>query len=829
MMHPMDEVTDDSTRESTDDSRNEAADDSTHGAPDVSFAELGLAEPLRRALAEEGYEAPTPIQARAIPALLGGRDVLGQAQTGTGKTAAFALPMLQGLSLEPIALQGLVLTPTRELAIQVAEAIHTYARHLRGVRVAPIYGGQPMPKQLRRLEAGLHVVVGTPGRLLDHLRRGTLDLSAVTTLVLDEADEMLRMGFIDDVETLLAALPAARQTALFSATMPAEIVRVAERHLREPVHLEIERRTVTVPTVAQRYLNVGQRQKLDALTRILEVEETDGVLVFVRTKTGAAELTERLQRRGWDAEAMHGDMSQAQRETVVRRLRGGQVDIVVATDVAARGLDVERITHVVNHDISYDPESYVHRIGRTARAGRAGVSVLFVTPRETRLLREIERFTGQRITPMRMPTRADVAARRVEVFRESLKTTIAAGNLEAYLALVEEIAEEGPYDMAEIAAAAARLAGGDRPLELGVGAEPAPDGAGADATVRLFINAGRQHGLRPADIVGAVANETGIPGAAITGIDIYDRFTFLEVPARYQQQVLAGMSGAAIRNRPVSVTVAVPRAVEDGEQRERAAAAADSAGEAPSAPGAPPPVEDDRRHGPDRAAPGAGRRESRAERRERERREQREAPGAAPGGGEAADRERVAPARRDDSRRMRARDRETAEPGARPARPPRADRWTERRGDRPSPRGAGERADRGQRPPWWKVRRGEAPPAAARGERRREAPGARGDRPGGGERREGPRGGGERWRDTGGRRDRPGVARYEPPWKRRRGDDRRGDRRASAGPPRDRDAGEPGREGPPAERPFVERDRAGGRWKPAPRPGRPFRQRPRPR
>jgi ATP-dependent RNA helicase DeaD len=534
---------------------------------DDSFETLGLAEPLLRAISDEGYETPTAIQSRAVPALLAGRDVMGQAQTGTGKTAAFALPMLQRLDLESRALQGLVLTPTRELAIQVAEAIHTYGRHRPGVRVAPIYGGQPMPQQIRRLQTGLHVVVGTPGRLLDHLRRGTLDLSTITTIVLDEADEMLRMGFIEDVETILGALPESHQTALFSATMPPEIVRVAERHLHDPVHFEVEGHAVTVPTIEQRYLNVGERQKLDALTRVLEVEATDAVLVFVRTKTGAAELTERLQHRGWDAEAMHGDMTQAQREAVVRRFRGGQVDIVVATDVAARGWDVERITHVVNYDIPYDAESYVHRIGRTARAGRTGASVLFVTPRETRLLREIERYTGRRIEPMKMPTRADVAARRVEIFKETLTRAVAEGNLEPYLALVEEIVEEGPYDMAEVAAAAARLASGDRPLEAGVDGDGRAD-AGEDVTpVRLYINAGRQDGIRAADVVGAIANEADLRGADINNIEIHDRFTFLEVPGRYREQVLSRMAGAKIRNRPVSVTVAVPpdEPVENGE------------------------------------------------------------------------------------------------------------------------------------------------------------------------------------------------------------------------------------------------------------------------
>ncbi|HEX6863504.1 MAG TPA: DEAD/DEAH box helicase, partial [Thermoanaerobaculia bacterium] len=360
-----------------------------------SFESLGLSEPILKAIAEVGYEAPTPIQAKTIPAMMAGRDLIGQAQTGTGKTAAFAIPILEKIDPSSPEVQALVLAPTRELAIQVAEAVHTYSKHLGRIGVIPVYGGQPIQLQLKRLQRGVHVVVGTPGRIMDHLRRGTLRLDALRIVVLDEADEMLRMGFIDDVEWILAQAPPERQTALFSATLPREVRRIAERHLKKPVSIEIERPTLTVPAIEQRYLNVSPQQKLDALTRILETEPTEAVLIFTRTKTGAAELSERLQGRGYAAEAMHGDMNQAQRESVIRRLKAGQVEIVVATDVAARGLDVERITHVVNYDIPNDVEAYVHRIGRTGRAGRSGVAVLFVQPRERRMMAEIERYTGQ--------------------------------------------------------------------------------------------------------------------------------------------------------------------------------------------------------------------------------------------------------------------------------------------------------------------------------------------------------------------------------------------------------------------------------------------------
>jgi ATP-dependent RNA helicase DeaD len=523
-----------------------------------SFDQLGLSKPILAAIADVGYEAPTPIQSKTIPSLLAGRDLIGQAQTGTGKTAAFAIPILQGLDLGRDEVQALVLTPTRELSIQVAEAIHTYSKHMGPVRVLPVYGGQPIQPQLRRLRAGVHVVVGTPGRVMDHLRRGTLTLGALKLVVLDEADEMLRMGFIDDVEWILGQIPGARQTALFSATMPKEVRRIAERHLKDPVVVEIEHKTLTVPTVEQRYVHVSEPGKLEALTHILESEAIEAALVFVRTKTGAADLGERLKARGYTAEAMHGDMSQAQRESVIRRLRSGQVEVVVATDVAARGLDVGRISHVVNYDIPSDPETYLHRIGRTGRAGRAGKAVLFVTPREQRMMREIERFTRQRIEPMKMPTRADVAARRAALFKESIRKALKEDDLEPYLALVEELAEEGGFEMAEIAAAAARLARGDKPLDVALepaGALPATE----DGMVRLFIDAGSRSGVRPADIVGAIAAEAGVPGPAIGSVDIYDRFTFVEIPAQYKDQVLERMSRATIRNRPVRIKVALPR------------------------------------------------------------------------------------------------------------------------------------------------------------------------------------------------------------------------------------------------------------------------------
>ncbi len=528
------------------------------GAPegDITFTQLGLTEPLLKAVTEVGYEAPTPIQARTIPALLEGRDLIGQAQTGTGKTAAFAIPMLQRLDLALNEVQALVLAPTRELAIQVAEAFHTYSKHLGRVSVLPIYGGQPIDRQQQRLQRGVHVVVGTPGRIMDHLRRGTLRLENVRMVALDEADEMLRMGFLEDVEWILSQAPEQRQIALFSATLPPEIRRIASRYLKNPVMVEIERRTLTVPAIEQRYLNVYGPQKLEALTRILETEPTTAVLVFTRMKTSAAELADKLDTRGYAVEAMHGDMGQIQRESALRRFRSGQVEIVVATDVAARGLDVDRISHVVNYDMPHDVESYVHRIGRTGRAGRTGVAILFVAPRERRMLQDIERFTKQRILPMKMPSQADVAARRVAMFKESIRKTLAEEDLELYLTLVEELAEEQGIDMAEIAAAAARLARGDKPFDVEMEPPPREVPPTEGGMVRIFISAGSRAGVRPADIVGAIANEAGVPGKAIGAIDIYDIFTFVEVPEQYREQVLERMSKATIRGRAVDVRVA---------------------------------------------------------------------------------------------------------------------------------------------------------------------------------------------------------------------------------------------------------------------------------
>jgi ATP-dependent RNA helicase DeaD len=545
-----------------------------------AFAALGLRPEIVETLAALGYEVPTPIQERTIPLLLAGKDVIGQAQTGTGKTAAFALPILEKIDPKLKKTQALVLTPTRELAMQVADAVHSYAAKLDHVSVIPVYGGAPIVPQLKRLERGAHVVVGTPGRLIDHLDRGSLDLSNIRLVVLDEADEMLKMGFIEDMEKILGALPAERQTALFSATMADEVLRIAKRHQRSPERVEIEHKTINAPAIEQRFLNVSEGQKLEVLTQILELEPAEATLIFRRTKTGSADLAEKLEGRGFAAVAMHGDMSQPLREAVIRRLRAGQVEIVVATDVAARGLDVEQIEHVINYDIPYDVEAYVHRIGRTGRAGRTGVATLFITPRERRMMREIEKYTGTAIKAMRFPTRADVAAKRIAVFKDSLRKNIQEGDLEMYVALVEQVVEEG-FDLTEVAAAAARIANGSKALvqareqerdaqearaeRSDAGFAPARPASGdkpaarPDKTIRMSIAVGRNDGIRPADIVGSIANEADVPGRDIGPIDIQDDVTYVGIPERFVDTVIEKVGRKKFRGHPLNIRVASDR------------------------------------------------------------------------------------------------------------------------------------------------------------------------------------------------------------------------------------------------------------------------------
>lgn len=521
----------------------------------IRFSELDLAPAIIKAVEEVGYESPSPIQAQSIPHLLAGRDLLGQAQTGTGKTAAFSLPLLSRLDLSRQTPQILVLTPTRELAIQVAEAMQTYSRYMQGFHVLPVYGGQGMDTQLRQLKRGVHVVVGTPGRILDHLRRRTLVLDNLSALVLDEADEMLRMGFIDDVEVILEHTPETRQVALFSATMPDVIRRVAKRHLKNPVEIHIKSKTTTVSTIKQRYWQVSGLHKLDALTRILEVEDFEAILVFVRTKTATVELAEKLEARGYSSAPLNGDMNQTVREKTVDRLKNGDLDIVIATDVAARGLDVERISHVINYDIPTDTEAYVHRIGRTGRAGRKGEAILFVSPREQSMLRAIERATHQPITPMQLPTHEDIVDRRINQFKQTITDTLEAEELGFFEDLINKYQAEHDVGLSEIASALAFLVQKKRPLLMKKKPEPAaprpfgdrpprergergergerrerPDNGPEAGMQRFRIEVGREHNVQPKHIVGAIANEAGIDSANIGHIKLYESYSTVDLP-----------------------------------------------------------------------------------------------------------------------------------------------------------------------------------------------------------------------------------------------------------------------------------------------------------
>ncbi len=486
---------------------------STEPVQDLSFAELDLPAFLLETLNKVGYEKPSPIQQATIPALLQGNDIVGMAQTGTGKTAAFALPVLAQIDVTSPKTQALVLCPTRELAIQVAEAFQTYAEGMRGFHVLPVYGGQEMGRQLQALRRGVHVVVATPGRLLDHLNRKSLDLSEIKTLVLDEADEMLRMGFIDDVELILQKTPPTRQVALFSATMPPVIRRVAEKYLRSPIEVSIKTATSTNANIEQFYWLVQGTNKLDALTRMLEVEEFDGMIIFVRTKNSTQELADKLNARGFSAAALNGDMNQQLRTRTVEQLKNGQLDIVVATDVAARGLDVERISHVMNYDIPYDNETYVHRIGRTGRAGRSGKAILFVAPREQRMLQSIERTTRKKVTRMELPTRGELILHRSQQFKETIAAALANDNLDFFQGLITDLCSEHDCTVEEAAAAMAWLLQKDRPLEPSfkdVGS--AKSGYGKTPAVKAGKSAKAAAPVHDVDSFVASARDAGSPG-----------------------------------------------------------------------------------------------------------------------------------------------------------------------------------------------------------------------------------------------------------------------------------------------------------------------------
>lgn len=547
---------------------------------DISFADLGLAKEVLEAVQKAGYEVPSPIQQQAIPALLKGKNLLGTAQTGTGKTAAFSLPLLSTLNFSHSTPAMLVLTPTRELSIQVAEAIQSFAIAMPKIRALAIYGGQDINVQLKALKRNISIVVATPGRLLDHIRRGSISLAKVQAIVLDEADEMLDMGFMEDVESILKEIPKNAQRALFSATMPEQVRQIVERYLGEYEEVRIEGKTATVENINQRYIMVRPQHKLEALTRVLESEDADGILIFVRTKQETAEVAEKLEARGFNAAPLSGDLAQTLRERTINRLKIGKLDIVVATDVAARGIDVDRISLVVNYDVPYDTESYVHRIGRTGRAGRTGNAILFVTPRERRLLKTIEKATRQPIAPMDMPTGSQISEKRVIAFRKKILEKIEQGDLDIFRDLIQNLASETGTPLLELAAALTALAQESQPLFPEMQELPPPDergkgfkaentfGLGAEENKRLrkerkegldgveegflryYLGVGRKDRVSPKDIVGAIAGESGISSSEIGRIKLFDKFSTVELPEGIPDPLLQILENMYIRGNP---------------------------------------------------------------------------------------------------------------------------------------------------------------------------------------------------------------------------------------------------------------------------------------
>lgn len=523
----------------------------------ISFTEFNLSKTIMKAVAEMGFEEATPIQASTIPPLLEGLDVIGQAQTGTGKTASFGIPLVQLINPSQKTIGGLVLTPTRELAIQVAEEITKIGKYSR-LKVLPIYGGQSIEWQIRSLHRPTQIVVGTPGRIIDHINRGTIKLDDVQMVILDEADEMLNMGFIDDVKFILSRIPETRQTALFSATMPDPIRQLAVKYQKNPKWVRVTPHQVTVPEITQVYYDVFGRDKFDSLSRVLDAENPDLAIIFCRTKKGVDELTASLQSRGYLADGLHGDLSQAQRDRVMKKFREKSIEYLVATDVAARGLDVENVTHVINYDIPQDPEVYVHRIGRTGRAGKTGTAITFVTPAEQGMRRSIEALAKTKIRRMPLPTNADIVEARRAKLKEKIANSIAAQGLEPYRKMITEMMEE--HDIVDIAAAATYLLNEGETLEAQDEPEVDFGDTGAQSgMVRFFINIGRADGIRPGDIVGAIAGEAELPGKVIGMINIYDKFTFVEVPQEHAARVLCSMQQNTIKGRTINIEPARKR------------------------------------------------------------------------------------------------------------------------------------------------------------------------------------------------------------------------------------------------------------------------------
>jgi ATP-dependent RNA helicase DeaD len=518
----------------------------------IRFEDLKLSSEILKAVENKGFEEATPIQAQSIPYIMEGRDIIGQAQTGTGKTAAFGIPILEKLSHEEKAIQAMVICPTRELAIQVAEEIRELAKYKRGVDILPIYGGQPIDRQIKALKKRPQIIVGTPGRVMDHMNRGTLKIDKVRTVVLDEADEMLDMGFIDDIVTILKAVPEGRQTLLFSATMPRPILELTKRFQKNPKHIMVVHKELTAPKIEQVYYEVKEKTKAEVLSRLIDMYNPKLSLVFCNTKRKVDDLVAELQGRGYFADGLHGDLKQVQRDRVMSKFRNGSVDVLVATDVAARGIDVENIEAVFNYDLPQDEEYYVHRIGRTARAGRGGRAFTFVVGREIYKLRDIQRYAKAKIALKKAPSSEDVEEVRTNIFLEKVKEIINENNLSQYVNTIERLAGED-YTSIEIAAALLKMSIGNKEKEV-QHEEADYENTGAEAgMVRLFINIGRSQNIRPGDIVGGIAGETGIPGKLIGSIDIYDKYTFVEVPREYANDVIKVMKDNQIKGKRINI------------------------------------------------------------------------------------------------------------------------------------------------------------------------------------------------------------------------------------------------------------------------------------
>lgn len=519
----------------------------------MEFKDLNIHPSILKAIEELGFEAPTPIQLQALPKLYEGKDIIGQAQTGTGKTAAFGIPMIEKVDPQNKAVQILILAPTRELSMQVADELRKFSKYVKGVKSLAIYGGQPIDRQIKALKQGVQIVVGTPGRVIDHIRRKTLKLDDVIGVVLDEADQMLDMGFLEDIETILESTPIERQTAMFSATMPKEIENIAKKYMKKPETIKVVHKELTVPKIAQYYFEVRNHEKLDALCRVLDMEDSDLGIIFCRTKKGVDELVESLQSRGYSVEGLHGDLKQTQRDRVMKKFRDGTIDFLVATDVAARGIDVDDVELVINYDIPEDFEYYVHRIGRTGRAGKEGLAYTFVAGRQIRTLKALETYAKTKIRRKNLPTINDIAEKQRETIAKNIIATIEKGGIAEYTTFVEKLAEE--YSSIDIAAALMKLMINKNEEEaIEVAEDVASLDTGAETgMVRMFINIGKKHGVKPGHILGAITGESGIDGNLVGVIDMFETFTFVEVPEKYANQVLQAMNKNRIKGRTISM------------------------------------------------------------------------------------------------------------------------------------------------------------------------------------------------------------------------------------------------------------------------------------